>query len=155
MSAPSPPYYVVDASIAAKWYLDDEDHLAEARRVLQAFADDRVALIAPDHIRYEVASVLRVAVRRSRLSPLVGRTALLDFLSLQLPTVGDDRLLLSAYDQALTFDCALYDGLYLALADFAECDFVHADLRLHNTLRGRFARERWIEDFASSQGQLR
>jgi predicted nucleic acid-binding protein len=142
----------VDASVAAKRYLDDEEHLHEARQVLRVFAGDRIALIAPDHIRYEIANTLLVAARRSRLSELVARTGLFSFLNLRIPTVGDDRLLFSAYDLASTFGCALYDGLYLALAESTDCSLLHADDRLHNTLGGRFPWELWIEDFAPPGG---
>lgn len=36
------PSYIVDASIAIKWYLDDEDHTVEANEILTAYQDGRV-----------------------------------------------------------------------------------------------------------------
>lgn len=47
------PRYVVDASVAAKWYFEEE-HSIEAARLL---TDDDVQLLAPDFIRLEVAAV--------------------------------------------------------------------------------------------------
>lgn len=152
MSATNRPRYVVDASIAVKWYLEDEDFTFEALRVLDAFAGDRIALVAPDHIRYEIASALRNGVRRARLSDPVARTGLVNFLGLRLPTVGSNRLLYRGYDLALAYGCALYDGLYLVLAEYTDCLLLHADLRLRNTLDGRFPLEFWIDDYSPSSG---
>lgn len=139
--------YVVDASIAVKWYLHDEEYVHEAEAVLEAFGSDRIALIAPDHIRYEITNAVRNALRTRRVPVPAERQAITNFLDLGIPTVGANALLIAGYDYALRFDCALYDGLYLALADRAQCPFIHADRRLHNTLNGRFARELWIESF--------
>lgn len=70
-----------------------------------------------------------------------------DFLRLEIPTISGSDLFALGFEFALRFDCAFYDALNLALADQAECPFVHADRRLRNTLNGRFARELWIEDY--------
>lgn len=149
MSTNNPPRYIVDASVAVKWYLRDEEHVNEAEAMLTAFTEDRIALLAPDHIRYEIVNAIRNGLRRQRLDSRVGRMAVTDFLLLGIPTVGENAVLVSAYDYALHFDCALYDALYLVLADRAQCPFVHADRRLRNTLAGRFQRELWIEDYLS------
>jgi predicted nucleic acid-binding protein len=122
--------YIVDASIAIKWVLDDEDRSDEARAILLAYQQDQINLIAPDHIEHEVLNAIRTGVRMNRLSAQEGR-----------------GLFVRGIDYALSFDCAFYDGLYLALADRVGCPFVHADLRLRNTLRGAFARELWIDNF--------
>lgn len=76
-----------------------------------------------------------------------GRTALVDFPAWRIPTVRSGSLILGACDQALRFGCSLYDGLYLALAEMAQCPLVYADQRLRNALGSRFPRAVWIEDF--------
>jgi predicted nucleic acid-binding protein len=145
------PRLVLDASVAVKWYLNDEDHAQEAAHVLTAYTASAVTLLAPDHIRYEVASALRNAVRVKRLTGEIARRDITNFLELHIQTVESDSLIRAAFDYALHYDCALYDGLYLALADMAQCPLIHADRRLHNTLAGSFARELWIEDYAPAQ----
>lgn len=139
---------VLDASVAIKWYLDDEDHVAEAEAVLDLYRQGRVRLIAPDHIRFEVANAIRTAVRIGRVTAEQGSQAIRDFLEWRIPTVGSDTLLLYGYDYALRFDCALYDGLYLALADMTGIALVHADRRLQNSLAGRFPSAIWIADYS-------
>jgi len=63
-------------------------------------------------------------------------------------TIGDDELILSAYDDATRIGCSLYDGLYLALADAAEGSLIYADGRLRNALAGRFARALWLGGYS-------
>lgn len=146
-STSSLPRYVVDASVAIKWFLGDEDHVGEARALLADFREGRIDLVAPDHIQYEVASAIRVATQRNRITSEQGVTALLDFFVWSVPTVGGQRRVLAAYQASGRFNCAFYDGLYIALAEQAGCSLAHADRRLHNTLQGRFARELWIQDY--------
>lgn len=105
-------------------------------------------LYAPDHIRYEVGNALRNAVRRERVSDTWGDEALAKFLAWRIPTVGDDALIRQGYQVALRYGCALYDGLYLALAENTGLPFIHANLRLCNTLGARFAGELWIGDYS-------
>jgi predicted nucleic acid-binding protein len=138
---------VVDASIAIKWMLDDEDRSNEARAILVAYRQDQINLIAPDHFEHEVMNAIRTAVRMNRLPAGQAQALIQDFLSLSVPTVAGHGLFVRGFDYALHFDCAFYDGLYLALADRIGCSFVHADQRLRNTLHGAFSRELWIDNF--------
>ena len=145
------PSYVLDASIAAKWYLPDEDFGTEARAVFTEFIRGSMNLVAPQHIDYEIANVLWTAVRRGRTSDALARTSLIEFLSLPIEKAGDVGLVLLGYDLARQYGCAAYDGLYLALADEIECQLLHADRRLHNILNGRSEQELWVEDFQPPQ----
>jgi predicted nucleic acid-binding protein len=146
LSDRQPGVLVLDATIAIKWYLNDEDHVLDAQRILDRFSAGDVSLIAPDHIRYELVNALLTAVRSRRISDEAARSAMNDFLSLDIPTIRDDALLVSGFETASFYECALYDALYLVLAERASVPFVHADRRLRNTLRQRFPNEMWIDD---------
>jgi predicted nucleic acid-binding protein len=140
--------YVVDASVVSKWHLRDEQYVDLADENLFAFQAGRIDLVAPDHPRYEVPSAIRKGVRTGRLTSDQARTAISDFLNWRLPTVGDEGLILAAYDQTVRFGCSFYDGLYLALCESIGCSLVHADDRLRNALGIRFPLAIWIEDWA-------
>jgi predicted nucleic acid-binding protein len=144
------PLYVVDASVAVKWCLQDEEDIDAADALLDDFLDGRIHLLAPDHIRYEVPSAVRNALRTDRLTETEGQEAIAEFLNWPLPTVGNSALIQSAYEQALRFGCALYDGLYLALAGATGGTFVHADNRLRNSLGDRFPRAMWLTDYEAA-----
>lgn len=144
--------YVVDASVATKWHLHDEQDTDAAVALLAEFREGRVHLVAPDQIGYEVASAIRNAVRTNRLTVEQAGTAIADFLAWRIPTVAGDDLILAAYDHAIRFGCSLYDGLYLALADSAECPLIYADLRLRRAIEGRFPYSLWLADYALVSG---
>jgi predicted nucleic acid-binding protein len=124
---------VVDASVAVKWHLSDEEFAEDATQLLTRFARGEALLIAPDHIRYEVPSAITVATLGSqpRLTPEQGQEAIEEFLALGLTTVGTDDLILAAYPLVHQYTVALYDALYLALALRMQCSFVTADRKLY------------------------
>lgn len=127
---------VVDASVAVKWHLVDEDYGGVAARLLNRFSQGDVILVAPDHIRYEVPAVFTVASRGSspRMTVQQGQEATEEFLALGLTTVGTDQLIVAAYPLAHQYAIALYDALYLALALQLSCPFITADLKLYQRI---------------------
>jgi predicted nucleic acid-binding protein len=136
---------VVDASVAVKWLLQDEDYAPEAERLLTRFSQGDVILAAPDHIRYEVPAAITVATIGSqpRLTRQQGQSAIEEFLALGLTTVGTDRLILAAYPLVHQYAIALYDALYLALSRQLGCSLVTADRKLYQRI-GRLPEVHWI-----------
>ncbi|MGI8551991.1 MAG: type II toxin-antitoxin system VapC family toxin [Dehalococcoidia bacterium] len=124
---------VVDASVAVKWYFQDEEHAEQAQQVFERFVTGDMELFAPDYIRYEVPAVLSVATRgrQPRFSPEEGRGAIEDFSRLGIPTYNSTRLLLDAYPLIHRYDIALYDALYLALAERLSLPLITADRRCY------------------------
>lgn len=144
---PNRPRFVVDASVAVKWLLSDEQYGDQALALLAEYREGRVDLSAPDLIRYEVASAIRVATRTQRVDFQIGRRAITLFLSLGIPTITTEKLILSAYDVSGRFGCSLYDGLYLALAKAQKCPLIHADRALRNLLAEDTPLAMWIGDY--------
>ena len=52
------PRYVPDASVAVKWFIEEEDSRS-ARRLRELFQQGTIDLDAPSLLTYEVASALR------------------------------------------------------------------------------------------------
>ena len=142
------PRLVVDASVAVKWYLLDEDYADQAGALLSQFRQGAIKLAAPTHIRYEVASAITVATRgrAPRLTLEQGRRAIEEFLALDLETTGDAKIVRLAYDLVHEYDCAFYDALYLALAQEMGVPFITADGRLYRRVRA-IPTVLWIGDF--------
>lgn len=143
------PRYVIDASVATKWHLDDETYVQENQTILDQFQQGRIHLLAPDHIRYEVASAILNATRMNppRIAFEAGRRSIGRVGQWGVDLVLDAGLLPSAYLLARRWGCSLYDALYLALAQAAQSPLIHADDRLRRALAGRFPLELWIEDY--------
>jgi predicted nucleic acid-binding protein len=116
--------------------------------LLQEYREGRAFLIAPDHIRYEVANAIRVASRTNRLTAEQGRLAMELFLSWKIPTTAVDDLILMGYETSQRLNCSLYDGLYLALAGAANCHLIYADKRLRNLIQDKFPLSLWIGDYS-------
>lgn len=113
--------YVVDASVAVKWVVDEEG-TDEALTIL-----GNARLYAPDLLIAECANILWKKVRLNELSEdeaMVGAQVLEQGEIELLPT---RHLLGSATALAVELDHPAYDSLYLALALERGWQFVTAD----------------------------
>lgn len=139
---------VIDASVALKWRLDDEDHVAEAVALRDDFLRQRsITLLAPSLLLYEVANGLVMAARRGRLPAQEVVEALRDMLALGVDMATPDPVGLC--QMSLTHDVTAYDGAYLALADALGCDLWTGDRQLYNGVRQSLPWVRWIGDYKS------
>jgi predicted nucleic acid-binding protein len=128
---------VVDASVAAKWHLQDEVDVDQARQLFDRFVAGQVDLWAPSHIRYEVPSVIAHATigRAPRLSREVAQQSIAAFLALGIQMVETTELLLAAFLLVHQLGIAYYDGLYVGLAEQLDLPFITADRRLYERIR--------------------
>jgi len=143
-----PPTYVIDASVAIKWFLKDEDYVDASLAVYDAYNDGRVRLLAPEHMVLEVANAIQSAVRSRRTTADDGDRAVSLLLSLDIPRVSGRELIVAGYRLASRYDCAFYDALYLALADAVRCPLLHADRKLQTAVAGRFPLAHWVNRFS-------
>lgn len=140
---------VIDASVAVKWHLvEAEEDVDRAVAILQGFLKGDTELWAPEYICYEVPAAIARATRRTppRLQPEAGREAIEEFLSLPLRTVNSADLLRAAYPLVHRYEIALYDALYVALAERLNIPFVLADQQLFERV-GRLSGVQWLGDY--------
>lgn len=129
--------FVIDASIAVKWVVEEEGTAAalSLRR--------RARLIAPELLIAECANILWKKVSRKELSKHHARLAARLLQGADLELLPTRALLESATEIAIDLDHPAYDCLYVALAAANKCTFVTADARLlrkilrHGELRDR------------------
>ncbi|GAF72430.1 unnamed protein product, partial [marine sediment metagenome] len=107
---------VIDASVAAKWYVDEE-HSAAA---LQLATTDP-AWIVPDLFFAEVGNVLWKKVRRGEMEDVDAKEAVSLLYRLEFKVYEARSLIDSALKLALHFQCTVYDGLYLSAAMIEDC----------------------------------
>ena len=136
--------FVVDASVAIKWYLPEphDDCAARLRR-------EGTDLDAPDLLYAEVANALWKRVRRGELTTEVaGR--IVDAISRLPIEVHPSRLLSGAALQiACSTGLTVHDSLYLATALLTDGRLVTADRRLFEAGRRKAPlrhRVLWVED---------
>lgn len=122
--------YVVDASVAMKWFVPEEFTDAALN-----FLKDGHELLAPDLLWPEFGNILWKKVRRSELDGDEARQVM--YLCHQVPfeVVDSKSLVDSALEIAMGLDRTVYDSVYLALAAYRNCVMLTADLRLCNSLQ--------------------
>jgi predicted nucleic acid-binding protein len=121
--------FVVDASVAVKWFLP-EDHSRAAQRLLEDGHD----LSSPDLVRAEIGNVMWKRWRRGEISAEAVNDVLRDLERLPLRIETSQPLMAAAWAVSERFDRSFYDGLYVALAERERCPLVTADRKLYNAL---------------------
>lgn len=135
--------YVVDASVAAKWFLP-EQYTESARRVLAPEND----LHAPDLFLVEIDSVLCRHIRRGELSIAEGDEIRRSLVGYPIQYTPLEELRTLAYAMANQTRTTPYDCLYLALAVLLGGQMVTADRRFYDRVTdGALAPSvLWVED---------
>ena len=120
---------VVDASVAAKWFFE-EDHSDAAIRLISP----RRRLLAPDLIWAEVGNVIWKRARRNEITEDDARGIIADLLRMPLEITSTATHLPLAIELAMSTGRTVYDSLYLALAIERRCRLITADDRLLKSL---------------------
>jgi predicted nucleic acid-binding protein len=109
---------VVDASVAVKWHLPDENLVEQANLLLNRHMRGQLLLAAPAFIRYEVAQSFLRAERARRVSRAYTQAAFGRFLAFGLHLRSDaDGLVVAAQRIAGIIGGSVYDALYVATAE--------------------------------------
>jgi len=123
--------WVIDASVALKWFIE-EDGSRQAASLL----DQPERLIAPDLIIAEVCNAGWKSVRSGQMTP-----AQHDHMAARVALAFDTLAPLNGLARAASrigrsLDHPIYDCFYLALADQTDARLVTADQRLIRRLAG-------------------
>ncbi len=127
--------YVVDTSVAIKWYIPEplSDRVVQYLKQLQ---QGQVEFLSPDLIVAEMGNILWKKFRRGELTMdevrLIAAT-LADALPVKL--TESKVLLPSAVEIATACGLAVYDSLYLALAAVRQAKLLTADRRLAESVQ--------------------
>ena len=145
------PAYILDASVAVKWHLRDEEFSQHALAVRTGFVEDQIDLLGPTLLSHEVSAALPRATRnpdrRQRITPELALQEARAFQLWNIKTVPSERLAPAAVELASSLGCSYYDAVYLALSQQTGLPFIYADAKLRRNLRDRFPLGLWIEDY--------
>jgi predicted nucleic acid-binding protein len=137
---------VVDSSVVAKWVLPEADS-AKAQQLIVQTAAAGERLIVLDLVFSEVAN----AVWKRHRQQLINLSEAKDLLAALVPSpVGVEpavSLLASAFEIAAKYDRAIYDALFVALAEQQGLPGITADEPLFNTIHADFPRIVLLRDF--------
>ena len=126
-----PSAVVPDSSVAAKWFLNDEEHIQEARALLAAFMAGSLGFVIPDCFYYEFSGLVMRAERRGRLTSDEADGIVATVANMPLVGVLSGPFIARALARARAFEGSPYDAIYLLLAEDRDIPFVTADGNLY------------------------
>ncbi|MBV8068974.1 MAG: type II toxin-antitoxin system VapC family toxin [Acidobacteriaceae bacterium] len=137
--------YVLDASVAAKWFLppEREPFSEKARALFKAQTEGQMAFLVPDLFWAEMGNVLWKASRTQRMSLSDAEWSARYLRQLDFPTLRSVDFLEGAFQIATRFERSFYDSIYLALAKEANRPLLTADERLANAVAA-YLPVRWL-----------
>jgi predicted nucleic acid-binding protein len=137
---------VIDASVVLKWYLSDEEHGQRALEILEGHVSDRLSLLAPALLEFEVANGLAIAKRRGRVGEDDALKAMDGFINLGIRLYPLSPHFPKLLDYSDRYNISAYDAAYVALADDLKTQLVTADKRLVDSTR-KLRSVKWIGEF--------
>ncbi|MCC6159011.1 MAG: type II toxin-antitoxin system VapC family toxin [Deltaproteobacteria bacterium] len=143
--------WVLDASVAVKAFLPDEELADEASEFLDAFESGLIRTVfIPEHFFAECANVFWKSTVRYRLSPELAIQKLegLSELSFSVVTSIDNRI--EALRLAIETGISVYDALYVSLARSLRLPLISADAKLIRAVAPRFRDIVWLADWESA-----
>ncbi len=137
--------YIVDASVAAKWFIKEEHH-----EVALSLFKEGNELHTPDFLFLEMDNILCKWIRRGIITDKESGNIRKALRQYPIQIHPFSLLLDSAYVIANQMQRSVYDCLYVALAALLEGQMVTADRRLYNGLAdGPFAKSVvWIRNIS-------
>jgi predicted nucleic acid-binding protein len=137
--------YVVDASVAAKWYFREE-HSDRA----DALLEQRNEILAPGLLMIEIATLVWKRARRGEISEATADRIVTELRKVPLEIRSTAELATAALPLAQTHGMTLYDAFYAALAIQTGSPLITADRKLYDVLRGGPLADHalWIGDFS-------
>lgn len=127
--------YVLDASVAAKWFVRHPEKDQEKALALRArHVGGRTRLIVPEFALLELVNAIRYSPRATEADGAAA-VHLLESLHLQVERLSGD-LLRKANAIAWAYKLAVYDAAYVALAELHGLPLITADDALIRKMRG-------------------
>lgn len=120
---------IIDASVAAKWLLDDEESVY-ANKIKDEFIDNKVSIQVPIVIYSEVNNLLKSAILSQRINVIKALKVYQSFLDLDFTTFYSKELFISTLNIALNLGISSYDASYVALAEYLKIPLFTADEKL-------------------------
>ena len=142
---------VVDASLAAKWLVEEDDS-DKAHAVPESWVAQDITRIAPHLLPFEVANAIHRRVVRGELNVADSIRMMARLLASRLELHEPPGLHIRALQLASQLNQnAAYDAHYLALAESFGCELWTADERFYRAASSSVDNVRWLGDFVAPE----
>ncbi len=128
---------IIDASVAAKWFLKGEEWEEESLRIKNMFENGGIDLSAPSIILYEVGNTIW---KRKDISSEIARKLVekaFEYLR-ELIVLPSGEIANLAMRIAREYNITFYDAIYIALSKQRKEIFITADKKLYNKVKNSF-----------------
>lgn len=126
---------VLDASVALKWFIDEEES-HKARRLMRSIKEGKVSVYVPPIFPFEVANILSL---KENISSELLFSSIRSLYSLGLQSgINSEEFLEKSVQVSRDFKITVYDASYVALAQDLKIDFLTADKKLKDKVRLSF-----------------
>lgn len=137
---------VVDASVALKWFFEDEADVDSARVLLGQWAEGGIGFTVPAHWPLEVLNGIRSAVLKKRVDAKRALEIADDFLKLGIGTTDIGAHSAQIFRTAVDLGRTTYDAAYVVLAERTGLELITGDRRLFNAVHNQKPFVRYIGD---------
>ena len=141
----------VDASLAVKWLVEEDDS-DKAHAALESWVAQDITRIAPHLLPFEVANALHRRMVRGELNVADSIRMMARLLASRLALHEPPGLHIGALQLASQLNQnADYDAHYLALAESFGCELWTADERFYRAASSGVDNVRWLGDFVAPE----
>jgi len=137
---------VIDASVALKWFLADEENGQKAMSLLSDYVSNELDMLAPSLLQYEVMNGLIIAQKRGRLTEEKILTAIEGFVNLGMKLMDLSFVYPKVLHYCRVYKRSAYDAGYLAVADEAGINLITGDEALYNVVKNDLKWVKWLGD---------
>lgn len=137
---------IIDASVALKWFFDEE--LKEvAEKIFDQIEARKIKAIVPEIFYLEMSNICSMKSRRKLAEPSLVMTYFSKILDIGLERHLHETIADVALEYSLQMEVSVYDASYLALAEIYGVPLVTADKKLVRTCQGKFELIEYLGDF--------
>jgi predicted nucleic acid-binding protein len=141
--------YIVDASVALKWYYrKNEDDLEKADMLYGYLWSDKDILMAPELLVYEILNTLRL---KKDLAFDDVKKVISNIYQVMFLLDTDKEFLEKAFEYSRKFDISLYDSIYITFSEKYDAPLITADKNLFDACKEIKHKPILVSEFGKSQ----
>lgn len=126
--------YIIDTSVAVKWFSKFENDTENALKLRQQMLDSICSITVPDLLIYELANALK---HNPNFTSKDVKVALDSIFNMGIEIRKADSLVIAhAIDIAFKFSVTVYDACFMALSQIEKIPFLTADYKFIERVKG-------------------
>ena len=128
--------YILDSSVIFKWFsYENEKNVDKALSILDMYRENKLEIIIPELVIYEVSNALRY---NNNFSSIETRKIISTLINMELNMIGlSNRVIDSTIRIAYEENITIYDAVFISLSNIMKIPLISANPRHHKLLKRR------------------